>query len=211
MHNVILYCPYLNRDLRPILSKLRGYARLILGEKTPAACDGCLEGHHDAVRWAASEQASAIFFIEDDCQFTDDFDYERWCETAVWARDRGYDVITGGCVHSYEARVVNPPSETGPYGLIEVSAFHSAHCVIYLDSSYEKALRTTQPHDASLGHNGCRCLVTWPFVAVQRPSFSGILLEDVNYLPLYHRYEERLGAMLDLRRPQAAVPGSQLK
>lgn len=199
--NIVLYAPHLNRDLRPIVNGCLGDVEIFRGEKTLEGCDGCLQGHQKAVKLALVSDWPAIFVMEDDCQFTDQFDYLRWCETLIWARDHNYDIITGGCVATYGARIVNAPSESGPYGLFEVDKFHSAHCIIYLASSYEKVMLTVQPHDTSIADVGCRQLMTWPFVAVQRPGFSGILQEDRDYTPLYRMHEDWLEQAHQLRRP----------
>ena len=64
-----------------------------------------------------------------------------------------------------------------------------------------------QPFDLSLGATcGLRCVLTWPFVAVQRPSFSGILQQPVDYVPLYAAHEKRLGHALGMLQPFAAMP-----
>lgn len=93
-----------------------------------------------------------------------------------------------------------PDAPAGSGGvLVHVSRFHSAHCIAYLESGYDKILRTVQPFDVSVGEQGARIVMTYPFVAVQRPTYSGILQQEVNYVPLYKQYEEHLGRALGLR------------
>jgi hypothetical protein len=79
-----------------------------------------------------------------------------------------------------------------------VSAFHSAHCIVYFDSSYDIVPHVSGPFDLNLGKHGAKIVMTFPFVAVQRAGFSGILGHDVNYVPLYEGYEFNLGRMLGL-------------
>jgi hypothetical protein len=127
--------------------------------------------------------------MEDDCNFTHHFSWDQWCADADWAQSHGYDVMAGGCTRTYDERKVRD-------GMIEVSAFHSAHCLVYFRFGYEKALNAVQPYDWSLGRDcGMRCVLVHPFVAVQRPSFSGILQQDVDYVPLYAAHEARLGVL----------------
>ena len=193
MRSVILWAPHLERDL----SDLRVAVPDVLiqcGAQTPKGEDGCLESHKTAIREAMEAGADRLWVLEDDCDLTPAFDLARWTADADWAEAHGYDVLTGGCVRTYDAQLVRE-------GLIEVSAFHSAHCVVYFQSGYEKALNAIQPFDVSLGRDcGLRCLLTWPFVAVQKPSFSGILQQPVNYVPFYQQHEAALGAALGLRR-----------
>lgn len=198
MKSYVIYCPHLNRDIRGILNAVPN-PNILTGEKTERGEDGCLRCHHEIVRYAKKMAWPWVFVIEDDCAFTDAFIYEKWELDAFWAADHGYDVIVGGCTRTYGERIVRD-------GLIEVSAFHSAHCVVYLKSSYETILKTVQPHDLSIGRLGARCLLTWPFVAVQAPSFSGILQKPVDYMPLYQAHEDRLGHALGLLEPQIAMP-----
>ncbi len=190
MRNVILYCPHLNRDIRPLLNTVP-HPQLWIGEPTPKGEDGCLQCHQAIVRKAKCQQLPAVFVMEDDCQFTAHFNYSKWLEDAAWSEAHGYDVLVGGCTRTYKEKVVRA-------GLIEVSAFHSAHCIVYLRSSYDKVLRTVQPFDVSVGQMGCRVVMTWPFVAVQRPTYSGILKQDVDYVPLYQQHEQRLAQKLGL-------------
>ncbi len=80
--------------------------------------------------------------------------------------------------------------------MIEVSAFHSAHCVVYFESGYEKVFKAVQPYDWSLGRDcGMRCVLVHPFVAVQRASYSSILKQDVDYVPLYQQHEAALRSL----------------
>lgn len=203
MRAVILSCPHLKRDLRPILARIPG-AEILLGEKTPKGEDGCLEMHKSVVRSAQAAGDPSVFVMEDDCQFTAAFDYARWLDDAAWAEAHGYDVLAGGCVKTYHPKPVRA-------GLIEVSAFHSAHCLVYSASGYAKVLRAVQPFDLSLGSRvaskfvttyvGCRIALTFPFVAVQRPAYSGILRKPVDYVPEYVAHERELGRVLRLPVP----------
>ncbi len=190
MTNVILYCPHLNRDIRGLLNAVPK-PRIWTGEPTEKGADGCLQCHQAIVRWAQAEGLPSVFVMEDDCQFTSHFTYARWMDNVRWAQDHDYDVLVGGCTKTYRERVVRR-------GLIEVKAFHSAHCIVYLESSYDKVLRTVQPFDVSVGEMGCRVVMTWPFVAVQRPTYSGILQQDVDYVPLYQKHEQRLAQKFGL-------------
>jgi GR25 family glycosyltransferase involved in LPS biosynthesis len=186
MRSVVLHAPHLGRDLRALHEAVPDLL-IYEGERTPKGEDGCLEGHKTIVREAMELGERRVFVMEDDCEFTPHFDWERWQTDATWAEFHGYDVMVGGCTRTYGEKAVR-------YGMIEVSAFHSAHCVVYFASGYEKALKAVQPYDLSLGTIcGMRCVLTHPFVAVQRPSFSGILQQDVDYVPLYERHEARLG------------------
>ncbi len=190
MTNVIIYCPHLNRDLRGILNAVP-MPMIWTGQPTPKGEDGCLQCHQAIVQWAKDQALPSVFVMEDDCAFTSHFDYARWLEDGAWAQAHGYDVLVGGCTKTYTERVVRK-------GLIDVSAFHSAHCILYHASSYDRVLTTVQPFDVSVGAVGCRVVMTWPFVAVQRPTYSGILKQDVDYVPLYQQHEHRLARKLRL-------------
>jgi len=198
LRNVIIYCPHLNRDIRGLLNAVP-FPQIWTGEKTDRGEDGCLECHQAIVRHARAEHWPYVFVMEDDCAFTSHFFYPRWEREVLWAEDHGYDVLVGGCTRTYGETIIRD-------GLIKVSAFHSAHCIAYLRSSYDTILKTTQPHDLMIGRLGARCLLTWPFVAVQAPSFSGILRQPVDYVPLYEAHEKRLGHALGLLEPQIAMP-----
>jgi len=208
MRAVALYCPHLNRDIHGLLARVPDL-RIQTGLPTVPGEDGCLQMHQQAVREAQADGAPLVFVMEDDCEFTNQFSMEGW-QAAIDAVAPEFDVLVGGCVQTYDPQVVRrlPFDQT----LIEVSGFHSAHCIVYFASSYDKVLRTQQPHDVSIGrvgretpeqwHSvmvGCRVAMVYPFVAVQRPSFSGILHKDVDYVPLYQQYEVLLGHRLRLR------------
>lgn len=188
MRSVVLHAPHLGRDLSALHAAVP-QLEVYRGVPTPRGEDGCLENHKAVIREALARGDDRLFVLEDDCAFTPAFDLARWTADADWAQVQGYDVLAGGCTLTYDARRVRD-------GLIAVSAFHSAHCVVYFASGYDKALQAVQPYDVSLGRDcGVRCVVAWPFVAVQRPSFSGILQRPVDYVPDYVRHEAVLGAL----------------
>lgn len=193
MRSVVLYCPHLGRDLRH-LSETVPDLTVYQGEPTPRGEDGCLENHKAVIQEAIRNGDEMLFVMEDDCQFTEAFNLDSWARDAAWAQARGYDVLAGGCTRTYDEKIVRT-------GILEVEAFHSAHCVVYFESGYEKALDAVQPYDLSLGRDcGMRCALVWPFVAVQRPSYSGILREQVNYVPFYTNHEKELGRLLSMQR-----------
>lgn len=188
MRSVVLFAPHLGRDLTALQAAIPDLI-VQVGWPTPRGEDGCLESHKAAIRDAMMLRADRLWVVEDDCAFTQAFDLARWTADADWAQAHGYDVLVGGSTRTYDHRLVRA-------GLIEVSAFHSAHCVVYFASGYTKALQAVQPYDVSLGRDcGLRCVLTVPFVAVQRPSFSGILQKPVDYVPDYVRHEAALGAL----------------
>ncbi len=189
MRSIILYCPHLGRDISGLREATD--AEIMLGEPTERGEDGCLEMHKAAVRSAMEQGDPSVFVMEDDCAFTEAFSPERWEEQARIAEAFAFDVLVGGSTRTYDERLI------GLGGLVEVSAFHSAHCVVYFASGYEKILRAVQPFDLSLGRDcGCKIALAWPFVAVQRPSYSGILRQPVDYVPLYQQHEQELRRML---------------
>lgn len=198
MRSAIIYCPHLNRDIRGLLNAIP-FPRIWTGAQTARGEDGCLQCHQAIVLYALAHHWPQVFVMEDDCALTEQFYYRRWVEDAAWAEAHGYDVLVGGSTRTYGEKVVRD-------GLIEVSSFCSAHCVVYLQSSYETILKTVQPHDQSIGRLGAKCLLTWPFVAVQRAVFSGILRQEVDYTPLYEAHEKRLGHALGLLQPQMPMP-----
>lgn len=194
MRSVILQAPHLKRDVWDLVCATG--ATVQTGEQTPRGEDGCLAAHKQAILWALARGDQQLFVMEDDCGFTPHFDWIRWQTDAYWAQAHGYDVMAGGCTRTYDQKVVR---EDPQGAMVEVSGFHSAHCVVYFASGYEKALRAVQPYDWSLGRDcGMRCVLTWPFVAVQRASYSGILKERVNYEPLYASHEQDLGYTLGI-------------
>lgn len=185
MRSVVLYCPHLGRDIHGLQAALP-HLEVYLGAPTPRGEDGCLDGHQAIVATAQADELPRVWVLEDDCQFTAHFDYARWGADADWAQANGYDVLVGGSTRTYDEKGVRE-------GMIEVAAFHSAHCVVYFASGYEKVKLAVQPYDLSLGRDcGMRCVLAWPFVAVQRPSFSGILQQHVDYVPLYEAHERAL-------------------
>lgn len=188
MRSVILYCPSLERNIDGLLTTMPG-ATVYIGRRTPHGEDGCLEAHKDIVGEATRRGEPSVCVVEDDCVFAQQFDLVKWQQDADWAQAHGYDVMSGGSTRTYDQRHVRD-------GMIEVSAFHSSHCLVYFESGYDKIQHAVTPLDWSLGRDcGMRCVVVWPFVAVQRPAFSGIEQRHVDYVPLYARHEAELGRL----------------
>ena len=193
MLSIVLHCPALGRDLRPLHEAVPDLA-IYESERSANGAESCLRGHQGIVDFAARSGVDRVFVLEDDCQFTPAFSFERWSADADWAIAHGYDVLVGGSTRTYDPRWVRE-------GLIEVSAFHSAHCVVYMESAFEKVMKAVAPVDWSLGRDcGARSVLAWPFVAVQRPAFSGIEQHQVNYVPLYQEHERYLQHVLGVLR-----------
>jgi len=200
MRSVILHCPALGRDISVLQAAVPG---ALVYESPLADPPGQVGGweaskaaHQAIVAEAQALGESCVFVMEDDCVFSRYFSLERWCDAVDWAESHKYDVLVGGSTRTYREKVVARFDDDT--ALIEVSGFHSSHCVVYLKSGYDKVLRAGAPIDITIGHNeGARCLVTWPFVAVQRPSFSGCEGHVVNYVPLYEQHEYHLGAFVN--------------
>lgn len=198
MRSVVLYAPHLGRSLTALRAAVP-HLGVLTGQRTPRGEDGCLESHKAVIRESMALGDPRLFVLEDDTQFTEHFNWARWCADAAWAESAGYDVMVGGSTRTYCERVVRD-------GMIEVGAFHSTHCYVIFRSGYAKALQAVQPYDLSLGATcGLRCVLTWPFVAVQRPSYSGILQQSVDYVPLYQAHEARLGHALGMLQPFQAM------
>ena len=200
LNAVMLYCPHLNRDPRHVLARVPNVYMLTgMKGKQPGETgeDACIEMHWRAIRHAQKMGWDRVFVMEDDCQFTEHWNYDRWCADTQWAEDHGYDVLTGGVVQVYDPQLVRSP-QPNESGLLACSSFHSAHCISYMKSAYEKILdHTPWPYDTSIGQvAGCTCLVTFPWVAVQRPGWSGILKQEVNYLGNYTLYQQILESQL---------------
>ena len=195
MRSVVLYCPHLKRDI----SGLRAAVPDLIvheGRETHPAHIGGLESHLAIVGDAKSIGASRVFLMEDDCMFTSHFNLARWIADADWAQAAGYDVMAGGCTRTYDQRLVRDDGDGR--GMVEVSAFHSSHCMVYFESGYSKVLQAAaNPIDWSLGRDcAMRCVVTIPFVAVQRPCYSGMELCEVDYTHYYQRHEDELMGLL---------------
>lgn len=191
MRSVVLHCPWLGRDISELRKRVPNL-EVFYGERTAKGEDGCLQSHQAIVAGALARGEPSIFVMEDDCKFTPLFSYAWWLEVVEWAEVNRYDVLAGGCTRTYGERVVRQAGGKG-ITILEVSAFHSAHCVVYFRSGYEKVMKAVQPYDVSLGQTcGMRCALVHPFMAVQRASFSGILQTDVNYVPLYENHQRRL-------------------
>lgn len=181
----IVRCAALERDLSGILARVP-HAVIEEAPLTPGSHAGCIAGHQAIVRAAQRERWPAVFVIEDDCAFTAMFDLDRWEADAHWAGAHGFDVVAGGCVSTAHPRRVRQ-------GLFAVDRFKSSHCVVYLASAYDVVLRLTEPMDLMIGRLGAKCVVTYPFVAIQQPGYSGIQRRDVDYRAMYIRHEEALG------------------
>lgn len=177
MNSFIIYCPHLNRDIRNILANVPN-PQIYTGYPTPKGEDGCLESHKAIVKIAQKNGWDSVFVMEDDCHFTKHFDYNRWC------RPGDIGVMIGGSTRTWGAKRVCA-------GLISVEKFCSAHCILYHSSSYDRVLAAVQPFDQTVGP----ALLVHPFVAVQAPSYSGILQRQVNYVPDYERHERELAQL----------------
>lgn len=185
---MILHCPELGRDIAPLLARVPD-AIVFRSARTPNGHDGCLAGHKAIVRMAIDEGWSGVFLMEDDCQFTPAFSRDQWDADVEWAGRNGYDVVTGGSVSTKNARQVRP-------GLFAVDRFKSTHCIAYLPPAYDVVRRLVFPIDLMIGRLGARPLVTFPFVALQRPGFSGLLERFIDYTPEYDRHAAHLAALV---------------
>lgn len=183
MNNFIIYCPHLNRDIRGILARVPD-PQIFTGYPTVPGEVGCLKAHKEIVRKAQHNGWPYVFVMEDDCEFTQYFNYNEWLKNVNWASKFRYHALVGGTTRTWSPKVVFP-------GFIQVKKFCSAHCIVYFACGYEHVLNAEQPLDQSVGES----LIKLPFVAIQRPSFSGILQQDVDYRLYYESQERLLGCL----------------
>ena len=188
---VIAHCPDLGRDIRPLIGRLPG-VRVFEGTRLPEGQDGAVFSHHSIVELAKVQGWPCVWVLEDDCSFTPSFSLAQWQADTVWMLQQGYQVLTGGCIAAANPRLVRR-------GLFAVDRFKSAHCVVYAASAYDTVLIAGPPLDLQLGRLGLKCLMTYPFAAVQAPSFSGLLNRQVDYRPRYTRYEAELEALAQVK------------
>ncbi len=203
MRSAIIRCLELGRDISALQVAVPGSmvyeSPRVLGRQE--AWEASKVAHQTIVACAKQVGAPCVWVMEDDCQFTEYFSPNTWITNAMWAESNGYDVLIGGSTRTYDEKLVWKTSTLLTVGMIEVSAFHSSHCVVYFASGYEKVLRAGAPIDITLGQDEkARCVLTWPFVAVQRPSFSGCEGVFVDYVPLYAQHEMNLGARFGMRK-----------
>lgn len=186
---VVIHCASLGRDISGIRAAVPHLQVYDAKRFPPGDHAGCIAGHQAIVQMARLSGWPAVWVFEDDCEFTPAFAIERWVADATWARNHGYNTITGGCVSTRNPRLVRE-------GLFAVDRFKSTHCIVYHEDVYEIVMKLTTPMDPMLGRLGAKCLVTYPFVAVQRPAFSGILGHHQDYLRSYERESNRLGVLV---------------
>jgi len=184
---VIAHCPELGRDLSQLLRAVP-HAIVYRAPRTDNGHDGCIAAHRGIVQMARDRGWSSVFVMEDDCSFTEAFDLKRWERDIRWAGKRGYDVLAGGCVSTRNPTLVRD-------GLFAVERFKSTHCVAYHSGAFDIVDRVVPPIDLQLGTLGAKCVVTFPYVAVQGPSVSGILNRPVDYRPMYARHEAQLALL----------------
>ncbi len=183
--SVIAHCPELGRDLSAMRAAVPDAIVYRAALFPPHSHDGCIAAHQAIVRMAQAARWPAVFVMEDDCAFTDHFSLTQWAADIAWAQAHDYTVLTGGCISARKPRLVRR-------GLFAVERFKSVHCVVYTEAAYDIVLRLTHPMDPQLGRLGARCLMAYPFVAVQAAGYSGIQDRVVDYVPLYQRYEATL-------------------
>lgn len=206
LKSYVLYCPHLDRDIRGILARVPD-PEIMTGYPTTPGEAGCLAMHQEVVRRARTLGLPYVFVMEDDCKFTDAFDWLEWKWMAEWARGAGYGVVHGGTVRTWNPRTVRA-------GAIAVDKACSAHCMIYTDRGYDAVLLAEQPFDVTIGEKGGKPVVAWPFVAIQGKGMSGIGMpthggisktylgpQFVDYEGLFAVQERHLGEVLGLKRP----------
>lgn len=183
---VIIACPELGRDLRPILAAVPD-AVVYRAARKPERHEGLRLALQGAARLARANKWPAVFIIEDDCAFTEHFDRARWEADGAWAFKHGYTLLNGGCFSAARPRRVRD-------GLVAVDRFKSSHCILVHHSAYDVLERLVYPVDVSMGKLGARPVVTVPFVAVQAPVISGHLDRFEDNLHMYARCESLLRA-----------------
>lgn len=171
---VIVHCPALGRSLDHMFQYIPD--AIVFEAPVAEKHGGCIAGHQHAVKLARKHKWDAVGVLEDDCQFTEAFDTQRWQADVAWARAHGYDVVNGGVIRAANPRRVRD-------GLFAVDRFKSAHCVVYLSKAFSAVDRLIYPMDYMIGRLGTKPVVTVPFVAIQRPVVSGHL----------HRFDDNTG------------------
>lgn len=150
------------------------------GIRKDDGAEGCLASHKAIVKMAMQKAWSSVWIIEDDCEFTDNFNYKEWCYIADQMGSQ-VGVLVGGVTRVWGQNKVRKD-------LVLVEKYCSSHCVLYHSSSYDRVLNAIAPVDQGVGP----ALVVLPFVAIQSPSYSAIEKRYVDYGPLYKKCEDEL-------------------
>lgn len=183
----VIQCPELGRDLSALRAAVPD-ARVWRAAHRPQAHEGLRGAYREIAQHARAERWPAIFLMEEDCAFTSHFARETWEREAEWAAQHGYNLVVGGCISAARPRQVRD-------GLFAVDRFKSSHCLLVLASAYPVFERLEYPADVSMGRLGARSVVTYPFVAVQAPGFSGHLQRHTDNLWRYARFEQQLATL----------------
>jgi len=140
---------------------------------------GCLLSHQFIIRTAKQRNLPYVWVIEDDCQFIVSNGV-----LATYARDIVRFVhnvgIVNGCGNLNDPDVSIVAKSDGMTYLRSPS-IGTTHCVIYGVSCYDKMLSYDDTHIADVITNECNMVFTYPYLAIQLPSYSDIEKKDVVY------------------------------
>jgi hypothetical protein len=137
------------------------------------------------VRQAKEEGAGNVLIVEDDCVFTDEFDQVVGAATVEMKEmSADWDILYYGANHS--------PADTfqmSPH-VLRVFGSLTTHCFGVRNTAYDAILdlRPTDMIDALIArelHPWLYTLAIWPNVALQKPGFSTIWNQYVDYTTVF--------------------------
>jgi hypothetical protein len=163
---------------------------------------GCGESHLAVIRIAMERGLPWVLVVEDDCMLSEDFN-ERWpaIRKALWDSRDSWDIFLGGPSH------IQGPASLRPNGLIEIENAYSTHFFVMNASAYARTLAWSPEKHGPIDvyySDSFQIVTAKPLIAIQRPSYSDILEEEVNRNILFGESEEKLMKLLYVDRTRVA-------
>jgi GR25 family glycosyltransferase involved in LPS biosynthesis len=162
---------------------------------------GCSSSHRKAVEIAKERNYPWVLIVEDDCLLLEDA-CERFQSLLpyLWKHRDDWDIFLGGLSHfTKKSSIVssNPP-------IFKVKGYAAQFCLIH-SKTYNRILRdipadpekVTKPKIIDVYYaNRLRLWTTVPYLSVQQPSHSNILVRETNYTNNFKRAEIELEKIL---------------
>jgi len=194
----------INLDNRPdrlekIQENFRDWPKLekVSAIRHESGAEGCRLSHLKCLELARQRNYPWVLVLEDDCLVNPD-SLERFNNIlpSLWIRRESFDVFLGGVTEVRDVSVIQ-------YNPVLFKAIGlTTHFCVYSSNSYDKLIEANKngggsPDAVYVGIDNIRIFCTYPFIAIQAPSYSDLLKREVNYKEVFSSSEEILKKYLE--------------
>ncbi len=160
---------------------------------------GCYRSHQKIIHYANQANVNSVLVLEDDCHILDENSFsEKWFQIKQWLDNHmdQWDVFLGGTTIFGFPHFSNIDIPIIPInidlGIVQIEKAYTAHFIYYNKSIFSNILDNPMNRTFDESLDQYKILISCPFLAIQKESYSDIEKLWTNNTNLFHESEIKI-------------------